>query len=345
MLAPLFNCVRALNNHRHHYSLEQINALLGCAIVLPAFFEDDNYLAVFDNFGNDQQNDILAIYFHTVNWMRVTISAFASQRDPATRRRVLSRLGELIRIEQRIKPLLARAPLDFVAPPYQFLTNAKVQQKRPGAPKAAAKANATIVEPDVNQTTLVDFSLKVAPCKTVKTKIDFEQMYGPREKYRPMEVGIIMLLVEQKFVLNYPLEQEQVGEFLGLLELRFLLEDMVLKLEAAVTGQQDSSDTDSLRLHLAKPEDFICDLLPCLLEVNNHLMTLAEAIDAQLVKVNHVYSNLDLFKEQFNYIRTCFGLCIRLFALYFAWGEWVDRSQAELLHSKREREVLIYLNM
>ncbi|KAH8292041.1 hypothetical protein KR054_003960 [Drosophila jambulina] len=331
VLAPLFNCVRALNNHRHHYSLEQINALLGCAIVLPAFFEDDTYLAVFDNYREEQQNDILSIYFHTVNWMRVTISAFASQRDPATRRRVLTRLGELIRIEQRIKPLLDRAPPDFVAPPYQFLTNAKVQ-KRPGAPKTAAKPNATVVETDANQTTMTDFSIKVAPCKTIKTKIDFEQMYGVREKYRPMEVGIIMLLVEQKFILNYPLEKEQVGEFLGLLELRFLLEDMVLKLEAAVNGQQDSSDTDSLRLHLAKPKDFICDLLPCLLEVKNHLKTLAEAIDTQLVKVNHVYSNLDLFKEQFNYIKTCFGLCIRLFALYFAWSEWVDKSQAELLH-------------
>ncbi|XP_017119014.1 Fanconi anemia group D2 protein [Drosophila elegans] len=336
VLAPLFNCVRVLYKHRHHDSLENINALLGCAIVLPSFFEADNYLAIFDNFATDQQKDILSIYFHTVNWMRVSISAFASQRDPPTRRRVLARLGELIRIEQRIKPLLARAPSDFVAPPYQFLTNAKhsaMNQKRQGA-KAAARLNATATEPDLtgNQTTIADFTIKVGACKSIKTKIDFEQMYGPREKYRPMEVEIIMLLVEQKFVLNHQLEKDQVGEFLGLLELRFLLEDMVLKLEAAVLGQQDSSDADSFRLHLAKPEDFICDLLPCLLEVNKHLITLAEAIDKELTRVNHVYSNLDLFKEQFNYVKTCFGLCIRLFALYFAWGEWGDKSQAELLH-------------
>ncbi|XP_017003443.2 Fanconi anemia group D2 protein homolog [Drosophila takahashii] len=336
VLAPLFNCVRVLYKHRHHDSLEGINALLGCAIVLPSFFEDDNYLAVFDNFEAEQQKDVLSIYFHTVNWMRVSISAFASQRDPATRRRVLSRLGELIRIEQRIKPLLARAPIDFVAPPYQFLTNAKhsvVGQKRQGA-KAAAKFNATAAEPDLsgNQTSIADFTIKVGPCKAIKTKIDFEQMYGPRERYRPMEVEIIMLLVEQKFVLNHQLEKEQVGEFLGLQELRFLLEDMVQKLEAAVLRQQDSSDADSFRPHLAKPEDFICDLLPCLHEVNNHLSTLAEAIDKELTTVNHVYSNLDLFKEQFNYIKTCFGLCVRLFALYFAWSEWADKSQAELLH-------------
>ncbi|XP_036674528.2 Fanconi anemia group D2 protein homolog [Drosophila suzukii] len=336
VLAPLFNCVRVLYKHRHHDSLEGINALLGCAIVLPSFFEDNNYLAVFDNFEAEQQKDVLSIYFHTVNWMRVSISAFASQRDPATRRRVLSRLGELIRIEQRIKPLLARAPTDFVAPPYQFLTNAKhtvMNQKRQGA-KPAAKFNATATEPDLtgNQTSIVDFTIKVGACKSVKTKIDFEQMYGPRERYRPMEVEIIMLLVEQKFVLNHQLEKEQVGEYLGLLELRFLLEDTVQKLEAAVLRQQDSSDADSFRPHLAKPEDFICDLLPCLHEVNDHLITLAEAIDKELTKVNNVYSNLDLFKEQFNYIKTCFGLCVRLFALYFAWSEWTDKSQAELLH-------------
>lgn len=110
VLAPLFNYVRVLYKHRHQDSLESINALLGCAIVLPSFFEDDNYVSVFENFEAEQQKDILSIYFHTVNWMRVSISAFASQRDPPTRRRVLSRLGELIRIEQRMKPLWRERP-------------------------------------------------------------------------------------------------------------------------------------------------------------------------------------------------------------------------------------------
>lgn len=336
VLAPLFNYVRVLYKHRHQDSLESINALLGCAIVLPSFFEDDNYVSVFENFEAEQQKDILSIYFHTVNWMRVSISAFASQRDPPTRRRVLSRLGELIRIEQRMKPLLARAPVDFVAPPYQFLTNVKLSnqnQKRPG-PKPAAKLNATLPEPDLtgNQPSIADFTIKVGQCKTVKTRTDFEQMYGPRERYRPMEVEIIMLLVEQKFVLNHQLEEEQMGEFLGLLELRFLLEDVVQKLEAAVLRHHDCFDADSFRPHLAKPEDFICDLLPCLHEVNNHLITLGKAIDNQLTEVNHVYSNLDLFKDQFCYIKSCFGLCVRLFALYFAWSEWSDKSQEQLLH-------------
>ncbi|EDV43092.1 uncharacterized protein Dana_GF18312 [Drosophila ananassae] len=336
VLAPLFNFVKVLTNRRHHYSLEHINALLGCAIVLPSFFKDENYLAIFDNFDGDQQTDILNIYFHTVNWIRVTISAFSSQREEATRRRVLLRLFELIQIEQRIKPLLARAPSDYRAPSYQFLTNAKqpVTHQKRQVGKTGAKANSTAIDPDatVNQTTIADYTIKVAACKTVKTKIDFEQMYGPKERFRPMEVGIIMLLVEQKFILNYPLEDEQVGEFLGLSELRFLLEDIVQKLEAAVKGQQDPTDTDSLRPHLAKPEDFIYDLLPCLLEVNNHLKTLADSIDEELTKVGHVYSNLDLFKDRFNYIKTCFGLCIRLFALYFSWNEWTDKSQAKRLH-------------
>lgn len=68
--------------------------------------------------------------------------------------------------------------------------------------------------------------------------------------------------------------------------------------------------------------------------MNNHLITLGKAIDNQLTEVNHVYSNLDLFKDQFCYIKSCFGLCVRLFALYFAWSEWSDKSQEQLLHSK-----------
>ncbi|KAH8294661.1 hypothetical protein KR018_001006 [Drosophila ironensis] len=337
VLAPMFHLLKVLRNRRYQNSLESIDALLGCALLLPSFFEKENYLSVFDHFEMDQQKNILDIYFHTINWMRVAISAFAPQQDPATRRRVLLRLGKLIHIEQRIKPLLARAPLGYITPAYQFLTNDKqpmVSQKRALA-KAGAKANVTAIDPDAtgNQTTMADFTIKAGPGRTVKTVIDFEQMYGPRERYRPMEVGIIMLLVEQKFVLNYPLESEQEGEFLGLLELRFLLEDIVQKLESAVNGEQNSSDTHSLRLHLAKPEDFICDLLPCLLEVNNHLKTLAEAIDEELESVNNVYSNLDLFKERFSYIKTCFGLCIRLFALYFSWSEWNDKSQAKQLHA------------
>ncbi|SPP83080.1 Fanconi anemia group D2 protein homolog [Drosophila guanche] len=335
VMTPLFYLVRMLHQNSYRGSLELINALLGCAIVLPAFFEDDSYVAIFDNYDEEQQKHILSIYFHTINWIRVTISAFAAQIHRGTRERVLLRLGELISIEQRIKALLTHAPDDFVAPPYQFLDHSKqkvTMHKRQGGMHKAHETPLT--EDDIcNQTTLGDFTLKVAPCKTTnKTKIDFEELYGPQERYRPMDVRILVLLEKQELSLNYPLDDKEKGKALGLLELRFLLEDVVQKLKATVHDQQDSLDSVFLHPHRVSPESFIHDISKSMPDLNNHLKVLAAAIDEELVKVNYVYSNLDLFKERFNYIKTCFGLAIQYFALYFSWSGWSDESNAKELH-------------
>ncbi|KAH8417749.1 hypothetical protein KR222_005289 [Zaprionus bogoriensis] len=338
VLAPLFNLVSVLHNQRYQYSLEVINALLGCAIILPSFFDDANFVAIFDNYDEELQKQILHIYFHTVNWMRVTVCAFASQKHGATRKRVLMRLADLIGTEQKLKQLLKHAPGGFKPPPSQFLANPKqatiqhgTREKRP-AGKAKTMNNETTLE-EFNQTKLGDVTVKLGSCKSVKCKIDFEHLYSPIERYRQLDVGILVLLKEEPFSLNYPLEPEEVGSHLGLLELRFILTDLVNKLRTIVNGHQDVSEADSLRSHVAKPEHYMCDLHECLGEISMHLVTLSAHIDEQLEKVNNVHSNLDLFKDRFNYVKTCFGLCINLFALYFSWNEWSDKSQAKLLQS------------
>ncbi|XP_064549377.1 Fanconi anemia group D2 protein homolog [Drosophila montana] len=342
VLAPLFHLVSVLHNQRYQYSLELVNALQGCAIVLPSFFDDPNYLAIFDNYDEELQKRILCIYFHTINWMRVTTCAFASQKDEATRKRVLKRLSDLICTEQRLKPLLTHAPIGFAPPPCQFLSHPKqsatqqvVRDKRPATSKAKAINNETITEEpqSMDQSKLIDLSVKLGPCKSIKCKINFEQLYGPMERFRQLDVGIIVLLKEQPFSLNYPLEADEVGTHLGLLELRFILTDLVHKLDTIINGHQDVNEADSLRSHVAKPEHFLSDLQKCLGEINMRLITLGAHIDEELERVNNVHSNLDLFKDRFNYVKTCFGLCIQLFALYFSWNEWSDKSKTELLQS------------
>lgn len=339
MLAPLFNLVSVLHNQRYQYSLEVINALLGCAIILPSSFDDPNFVAIFDNYEEDLQKKILDIYFHTINWMRATICAFASQKHGATRKRVLLRLAELICIEQRLKLLLAHAPVGYMPPANQFLNNPNqpVTQQGKRDRRVVSKINPVINETamqDINRSKLGDITIKLGSCKSLKYKIDFENLYGPVERYRQLDVGIIVLLKEEPFSLNYPLEPEELGTFLGLLELRFILTDLVHKLGTVINGQQDVSEVDSLRSHVARPEHYICDLHECLGEISVHLITLASDIDEQLERVNNVHSNLDLFKERFNYVKTCFGLCIHFFALYFSWNDWSDKSQAKLLQCK-----------
>ncbi|XP_030369940.1 Fanconi anemia group D2 protein isoform X2 [Scaptodrosophila lebanonensis] len=334
VLAPLFNFMGMLHMERHENSLEAINALLGCALVLPSFFDSSNYLAIFDNYDAAQQKQLLYIYFQTVNWMRVTICRFATQRHTSTRQRVLVRLHDLIKTEQMIKVLLSHAPVDFAPPPSEFRTTGASAQltalrKPRGKPSGKRGKCKPIDEPmDTlvpnelgNQTRLGDVTVRLAACKSKKVKVDFEQLYGPLERYRQLSENITMIL-DEPLSLHHPLEAEEVGTHLGLPELRFILTDLVEKLDAVVNDKQDTN-VSSL-----KPMHFMSDISHLLHNVVNNFESLAKLINEQLEKVNQLHSNLDLFTEHFNYVKVCFGLTIQVFALFFSWSGWSDKSLA-----------------
>lgn len=192
---------------RYEGSLEIINALLGCAIILPTCFDDPNTDAMFFEFNCDMQKKILDIYFHCVNWMRETVSSFATQREPMIRQKVLQRLAELINMEEKIRQLLLKAPSDYAPPQCQFITaqisyasNAKTGPKgRPAGSstankkgkKTAALTNDTDVthlnDTNINDTTRAgDLTTKLAGANKLKSSVknNFENLYGPKEIYR-----------------------------------------------------------------------------------------------------------------------------------------------------------------
>lgn len=76
--------MRVLHFQRNKGNLESINALLGCAIFIPKL-QDVN---IFDIYTEEQSLKVLDVLFYTVNWMRVTISAFVTQDDPMIRGKV-----------------------------------------------------------------------------------------------------------------------------------------------------------------------------------------------------------------------------------------------------------------
>lgn len=68
----------------------------------------------------------------------------------------------------------------------------------------------------------------------------------------------IVLILKEKLDLKYPLAAEHVGYRLGLLEFRFILTDIVSKLESVVGIQKFQSELPLQ--YIAKPDYFICDL-------------------------------------------------------------------------------------
>lgn len=118
-LTALFHLMRSLHAHRHAGDLEPINAVLGCAIIVPSccvrWLADEDDVGVVDGIG-EHAGRVLDMLVHTVNWMRETISAFVSQTNGLIRKKVLQRIGLLVRLERLVRAQLRCSPAAYQMP-------------------------------------------------------------------------------------------------------------------------------------------------------------------------------------------------------------------------------------
>lgn len=134
--------LRLLYVQRYNGSLDSINAILGAGVILPECISAESGEDIFDEFDEETGRKIIDMYFYTINQWRECISAYVTQNDAGMRKKVLTRLSEVIELEHRVKQLLATTPDDYVPPKCQFLTasatrNSLVRFKRPiGKPES-----------------------------------------------------------------------------------------------------------------------------------------------------------------------------------------------------------------
>lgn len=110
--------------------LTQIDALLGAPICLPKIMltPDNRDVDLFDELGDERARQVLDMHFYTANYWRECISAFVTQLDKSLRSKVLTRLTEVIELENKIREIMQSAPDDYV-PPTCLFTSEKVASK------------------------------------------------------------------------------------------------------------------------------------------------------------------------------------------------------------------------
>lgn len=134
VLSSLFNLMGHLFSRLCNGVLTQIDALIGAPIVLPKIMlsPDNRDVDLFDELDDERARQVLDMHFYTVNYWRECISAFVTQANQLMRRKVLTRLTEVIELENKIREIMQTAPDDYVPPVCQFGNEkAPLKFKRP----------------------------------------------------------------------------------------------------------------------------------------------------------------------------------------------------------------------
>lgn len=116
---------------------------------------------------------------------------------------------------------------------------------------------------------------------------------------------------------------------------RFLIQDLTLKIESLFGVQKFGLDE---RQCIHRPSHFIYDIVQILPKIMNFFEQLANQLRA--IVNNNVEGgedadygdiNPNMFTEETNYIKTCFGLCLRLLAVLYTWPGFTEVPNRELL--------------
>ncbi|KAI9258491.1 Fanconi anemia protein FancD2 nuclease-domain-containing protein [Sporodiniella umbellata] len=113
MVVPMcstFNLMQSCEKQLNHGSLEGVNALSGCSVLL---FDEQTP----SELSNEEINDACDILFYTINWFREVLNSFINAADEDLSQTLLLRLRNILELELRLGDYLKQtptyAPLEF----------------------------------------------------------------------------------------------------------------------------------------------------------------------------------------------------------------------------------------
>ncbi|VVC29458.1 Hypothetical protein CINCED_3A008880 [Cinara cedri] len=232
-LMSMFRLVRGLERE----DLSEIDALLGCPLVMPT----RKTIEEFEMLSPEQQIVVVNTLFHAVNWFREVINCFSYLIKQKNGSKVLIRLRTIVYLIKEIKKCLSvMYEPEYIPPSCYYGLNVdkpifnKIKKKPVKAKQKSHKKSKKIVKEKKNKSqefmmdeSIVDDSNDI----NVENEVDISIYH---DYFRELDIDTWLILT-QKFVVNpTPENNEEFTPELGPSELRYLLEDVLQKLEHVV---------------------------------------------------------------------------------------------------------------
>uniref|UniRef100_A0A3B3Q1U1 FA complementation group D2 n=1 Tax=Paramormyrops kingsleyae TaxID=1676925 RepID=A0A3B3Q1U1_9TELE len=341
-LAPFFRLLRLCEEKQDHGDLEEIDALLGCPLILT----DLDVVEKVDSLSKAEREFLCSLLFYTISWFREVANAFCRQKDPEMKMKVVSRLQNITYLQAVLERLLGATP-GFVPPLANFdCDSSELSALLPPAapPKKGKKGKGVLT---AHKSRLEECVPGSEPPQ------DKEPAVGVSlASYRPFfrELDVELLAVIQCGLLSRSLLDTELHSHvrvevqLGPAELVFLLEDMWRKLEVGLTAapakrspfRKSGRSVGFSHLHQRSPREiatFWVQLLPTLC---THLENCHNHFQALLSANQGVLDGPGLNTKEHQLMCSVLQLLLQILRTAFSWNGFTEHEQRPLLKSALE---------
>uniref|UniRef100_A0A3P8YP23 FA complementation group D2 n=1 Tax=Esox lucius TaxID=8010 RepID=A0A3P8YP23_ESOLU len=233
-LAPFFRLLRLCEVQQRHGDLEEIDALLGCPLILT----DMDVVNKSESLSRPEREFLCGLLFYTINWFREVVNAFCGQKDPEMKMKVVTRLQNITYLQSILEQILAATP-GYSPPLANFdgeSTEGTALSTSTVAPKKGKKGVQALKLGGIQLMSKwhhIPARVEQKDKETSKPAVSLVS-YRPFFRELDMEVlGVLQCGLLSRSVLDSELHSKEVQ--LGPAELVFLLEDMWRKLEFKLT--------------------------------------------------------------------------------------------------------------
>uniref|UniRef100_A0A8D2ZEY8 FA complementation group D2 n=1 Tax=Scophthalmus maximus TaxID=52904 RepID=A0A8D2ZEY8_SCOMX len=354
-LSPFFRLLRLCEEKQHQGDLEEIDALLGCPLILT----DMEAVEKMESLSKAEREFLCHLLFHTINWFREVINAFCRQKETEMKMKVMTRLQNITYLQTLLERALA-GTAGYVPPVANFdgessdgatlsstapVNKAKKdgsgkKRKTPG--KASSESSSQLEEMTEADETQQEKEKEKEKEKEIWHGVS---LVSYRQFFRELDMEVLSVLqcgLLSRSLLDSELHTKEKEEvLLGPAELVFLLEDMLRKLEFSLTSApvkrapflkvrtDKSVGFSHLQQRSSKDIAACCvQLLPALCShlenCHNHFQTLLSENDG-------VVDGPATDVQEQHLMSTCYQLLLQVLNTTFSWSGFNLPGQRSLL--------------
>ncbi|XP_053725333.1 Fanconi anemia group D2 protein isoform X2 [Synchiropus splendidus] len=356
-LSPFFRLLRLCEEKQHQGDLEEIDALLGCPLILM----DMDVVDKMESLSKSEREFTCALLFHTINWFREVVNAFCRQKETEMKMKVITRLQNITYLQTLLEKALLGIP-GFIPPvanfdgdssdiilPNSSLPASKAKKDGRGRKRKASPKNTSGSTSQLEEEMEVEDSHQLEPCEKGNEKEKENKQVvnmGPyRQFFRELDMEVLSVLqcgLLSRSVLDSELHTKvQEDVLLGPAELVFLLDDMLRKLEFCLTATPAKRvpflkarvDRSIGFSHLQQRStkdiaSFCVQLLPALC---SHLENCHNFFQTLLSENNGVVDGPATDVEEHKLMSSAYQLLLQVLNTSFSWSGFSHPGQRGLL--------------